>query len=116
MKIIIEFNKEENPGYIKSIQKELQKRFEIENHIVTIKDNPVPSLDNKKLIWEFGRLLWENEYGEDPGTIENPNETNMKEIFDDFLLENGVETNKEQPFFGKDDKAITFTDIKRLKR
>ena len=39
----------------------------------------------KKLIWEFGRLLWEEEYGEDPGDINSPNKTNMTEIFNTFI-------------------------------
>ena len=47
-------------------------------------------MENLEKIWEFGRLLWENEYGEDPGDYDTPNETNMKEIFDNFIenLEN----------------------------
>lgn len=58
-------------------------------------------MDNKtkKQIWEFGRLLWSNEYGEDPGEFENPNKTNMIEIFNDHIksINKPVETNNEQP-------------------
>jgi hypothetical protein len=77
------------------------------------KDNPVPSLDKleKKIIarlTQFDNLVDEAKYN--------------KKLLATFLirdfqeLQNGVETNKEQPFFEKDDKAITFTDVKRLKR
>ena len=42
-------------------------------------------MTTEEKIWEFGRLLWENEYGEDPGDYDNPNETNMKEAFYHFI-------------------------------
>lgn len=42
-------------------------------------------MTTEEKIWEFGRLLWENEYGEDPGDYDNPNQTNMKEAFDHFI-------------------------------
>ncbi len=54
----------------------------------------------KKLIWDFGRVLWENEYAEDPGEFENPNRTNMIGIFDAHiksLINKPVETTNEQP-------------------
>ena len=42
-------------------------------------------MENLEKIWEFGRLLWESEYGEDPGYYFNNNETNMKKAFDYFI-------------------------------
>jgi len=62
----------------------------------------VPSLESKKLAWKFGKLLWDNEYAQDVGTFENPKQTNMKEIFDNFLKQNGVETNNGQPKISTD--------------
>jgi len=67
-----------------------------------IEDNPVPSLESKKLAWKFGKLLWDNEYAQDVGTFENPKQTNMKKIFDNFLKQNGVETNNGQPKISTD--------------
>lgn len=42
-------------------------------------------MDDLEKIWEFGRLLWNNEYGEDPGDYDSPNDTNMTEIFEEFI-------------------------------
>jgi len=64
-------------------------------------DNPVPSLDKiKELIWNFGKDIWESEYGCDVGTWDKPEDTNMKEFFQQYIeefLQNGRETDKEQP-------------------
>lgn len=43
------------------------------------------SEESKKLAWEFGRELWQNEYAQDPGPYENPNKTNMIDIFKIFI-------------------------------
>jgi len=40
---------------------------------------------NTEHIWEFGRLLWSNEYAEDTGDYNNPELTNMTEVFNDFI-------------------------------
>ena len=64
------------------------------------KGNPVPSLD------KINKLI--NEYKDGKRTHLNT----LYEI--EKVLQNGVETNKEQPFFGKDDTQLDFTKIKHI--
>jgi len=85
MKIIVQFQSDENPDYIKAVQEDLQKQFEVDFCKIVLKkfDNPVPSLDNKDIKLILEALC---AYGDDEEVISLCEK-----------LENGVEANNEQP-------------------
>lgn len=73
---------------------------------VELKGNPVPSLD-------FDYLHKKVEEYAKTSHCTGRDRYLSCHAFIRWLKENGVETNKEQPFFEKDDKTLTFSNLKK---